>query len=232
MASGEYIISAPDVSLTNAHVVRRALGPDRVPVSPDPMDDEMIDATTGYDSSLWSVFNTSGETYSFDANGGLKISLVSTSQINGIEQAINGSVPWGFEAKFCLSATDSATNTHAGICIRDSTTGHIKTFGYGHSSGINWFGLNFTNPTSYSSTWLAGASEAIAAHGHDFIYLRVHGDGTNNTGFLASYNGVAWFDIAGLSNDGFVATQDRIAIFTYQDNAPSACFVAYFRRYL
>lgn len=232
MASGEYIISAPDASLTAAHVVRRALGPDRVPASPDPMDDEMIDATTGYDSLKWTVFWTNGETYSLDANGGLKILLASKSQILGIDQTINGSLPWGFEAKFCLSATDAATNTHLGMCIRDNSTGHIKTFGYGRASGVNWTGFNFTSPTTFSSTWLSGTSEAIGSHGHDFIYLRVHGDGTNNTGFLASYNGVAWFQVAGLSNDGFVATQDRIGIFTYQDNAPAEGFVAYFRRYL
>jgi len=231
--TAKYLLDESATDLTNGIVIPRGLGPDRVPASPNAMDDEMTDPTTGYNSSLWTIFH-SGPTFSFDSKGGLRMALASTNEVTGIDQPFSGSsgTAWGFEMKVVLDSIDGSANSHVGICVRDASTHHIKCFGIGKTGSIAFSGFNFASPLSFSSSFLGSPLGGLQYHSFDYIYLRVHGDGAGQTGMDASFNGVAWFTVAALSNDGFVVTQDHIGIWGYQADHPGSAWIQYFRRYL
>jgi hypothetical protein len=228
--TAEYIISATDATLTGAHVVPGALGPDRVPASPSAVDDEMITATTGYDPAKWTKVDTSGEVYSLDANGGCGIVLASTSQMNTLEQAYNPALAHEYIMKVCLSSDENATNSYVGIYFRDSATQHRQWFAISRIGTPQWSSLVFNAAATFSSTVYASAAlGGITGRPQDWWYLKLTGDGTKYQ-FSVSPNGVAWVKIGGLSTYNDPTTPNKIGLFTYQQDHPGSAFVRFWRK--
>lgn len=222
-----YLLDIPDAGLINGIVVHRALGPDRVPASPNAMDDEMITATTGYNAGIWTPFNVGLSTYNFDALGGLRIDCGdSDSVIRSLEQPMPVG-PWSFTAKIANGAPfpGSASNKeYLGISIRSTVSGRWDLFYLARRSQINQVIHTKANAdSSFVSDTFSTWPDPVT-----YYYLRVSGGAVNCT-YEISTNGLVF---AALETTGlYAASPDRIGLFFFCNEAVSwSGYVQSFRR--
>lgn len=225
----KYILDTADAGLVNGIVVHRALGPDRVPTSPNAMDDEMVTPVTGYNSGLWTVWNAWPTSVpAFDALGGMRVDVgESDSGFYGIEQPFVFSSGWAFTAKVCLNALSPGPSTNrrfVGISIRNTALARIELLYASRLSQVSSLiyskynlpttGISDTRVTMYDPT--------------DWFYLRARGDASNVITEWSA-NGIAFNKID--SQPFYTGTPNRIGLFTMSNQVEAwSAYVQWFRR--
>jgi hypothetical protein len=99
----------------------------------------------------------------------------------------------------------AATNSQAGLLIRNSGNGKIITFGQGATTFIA--GQNWTNATTFSSAvWTS------VAWGDVPRWFRINNDGTNLK-FFVSNDGITWYQYQSVTLVTFITTADQIGFY-------------------
>ena len=230
--TAKYLLDHAAGDLTNGIVIPRGLGPDRVPGSPSSMDDEMTDATHGYDG-LWTKWSAgSTATYGLDPFGGLVINMLDNdSAVRGIEQAFAGfGSPWAFQTKVCMSTPYDAGNSYAGISIRDSSTGYLEMLCMGRQgTNTKLADYQFNGASSYSGGGTTVLNQGTGMAPTDWYYIRVSGSGAGDYLYEISTNGVAF--VKAFSGTLHPAAPDKIGLFTYRDDSTwGKAYFQHFRR--
>ena len=225
--TAKYLLDTADAGLINGEVIHRGLGPDRIPSSPDAMDDEMTDPTTGYNPVLWTPFNAASEVYALDDLGGMRVDITdSDSVLRSIEQPL-GSSPWDFTAKVTNAAPYPGATSNKefiGISLRNSSTGRWDLLYQSRYSQANKLIRSKVNgDSSFISDTFTTWPDPTA-----FYYLRLKGDSTSMK-FMVSTNGINFATIEETAL--YCGVADRIGIFNYCNEAvPWSGFVQWFRR--
>lgn len=222
-----YFIDQPDDELINGQVIHRGLGPDRVPASPNAMDDEMTNLTTGYNPLIWTPFNPALEAYSLDEQGGMRVDVTdSDSVFRSIEQPLPAS-PWDFTAKITNTAPYPGAPSNRdffGISLRNTSNGRWDLLYQSRYDQVNKLIRSKANADSsiVSDTFTTWPDPTA------FYYLRFQGS-SGGMKFMVSTNGINFATIEETAL--YCGAADRIGIFNYCNEAvPWSGFVQWFRR--
>lgn len=206
-------------------------GPDVQPYAPTALDDEFNTQTIpgpGALSGAWTNVNTTNLTVSVLSS---RLCLETTAEGSGdhlhpLVQTAPGT-PWEVTCQISY-AMRSLAFFHIGLCIRDSGSGKVTTFGVGTSSGgvSGFWVFHFASPTS-----VAGTPLGLTIIGFPALYLRIADNGTNHV-MSMSGDGVMWEQVFSESRTSYLATPDQVGVFAYNSNASFGTKVSFdwFRR--
>lgn len=210
-----FFLDSPDAGIVNGLVIHRGLGPDRVPEVPDPADDEMITAGTGYNPAKWDTSLAGTETYHFDEQGGLRIDVTDgDSLLHMIEQDCPDG-EFSFTAKISNAAPMPgvpSNNEFIGIHFRNVTSGR-KDIWYvaRRDQTMKIIRSKLSDLDAFISDTFSSWPDPTA-----FYYLRVLGS-KHTIAFQVSTNGLTFVTLE--TTTLYCADADKIGLFVYGNEA-------------
>jgi hypothetical protein len=209
----QYIVGAYDATLTNeAAIPGLYAGVDVQPESPGSLDDEFPGSAL---DGAWTNVNSTNLTLTVTNS---RLLLETTAEgagdhVHPVVRSVPGSTPW--EVTCQLSFSFYSENFFLmGLCLRDSSTGRLVTFGPGYISGVGQvYVYRFSLPTG-------GTNAELDSDGLTFtgLYLRVKDDGTDHL-FYTSPDGFVWTLQHQQSRTVYLATPDQVGVFVYNSNS-------------
>jgi hypothetical protein len=206
---------------------------DLTPGSPNALDDEFGGVAI---SGSWTQVNVGGATF---AEGNSLLSFLvaahSGDSLAQIYKAVPGSTPYEFTARVFADHSNVGSNFHfIGLCLNDSSSGKITTFGPDYRGNVPTSDLSVTNWTSQTSfSAYATNSNLYPIVFQRWIYIRVKNDGTNLI-FSVSSTGLTWFQITSVAKASFITTIDRVGLCvdTNDSGVETLAYFDFFRRTL
>lgn len=227
-ADGTFFLDSPDTDIVNAEVIHRGLGPDRVPATPNAMDDEMSFPSFGYNPLIWTEFNIGTVTHHGDALGGFRFDSVDgDSVIHAIEQDLPVGDPLDYTAKVSCAAPFpglAANKEFVGLSLRNLVTGRWDLWYHARYNQQNEI---IRSKANADSTFISDTF-SIWPDPSGFFYLRLKGS-SGGMSFMASTNGINWVTLETTALYGGVP--DKIGLFVYgNEDIDWSAYVQWFRR--